>query len=260
MTTEHSLIHLGHRLAMDSARSSSGAVAHLTIDGQSVAEMPVGLLGTVFALDELDTGLDLESLDLQGGEIRVASWRTGRLHGCTLVLPPRRASDTAVGGLGRPERIPFEPPIGTRAHRLWVFRQGHPRVYAARHVAKAVVQVLIALLGIRLAVDLIPWDLFAFPRIHFPSIPLPDLPAIPWPDLPWPSLPRIPWPDWTVPGWMRALLQSKKYWLPILVAILVALEELRRRRRGLARRAEAAANQAEAETEAEAPGRGGGGD
>ena len=51
----------------------------------------------------------------------------------------------------------------------------------------------------------------------------PDLPDIPWPDL--------DLPDWSLPGWLAAVLASKKYWFPILVAIGVAVAEVRRRRR-----------------------------
>ena len=52
---------------------------------------------------------------------------------------------------------------------------------------------------------------------------MPDLPRIP--------LPSLPLPDVTVPDWVRTVLESKKYWMPILVAVLVARAEVRRRRR-----------------------------
>ena len=65
------------------------------------------------------------------------------------------------------------------------------------------------------------------PDWHLPRIPRPDLPDI-LPDLPWPDLDL---PDLSLPGWLAALLASKKYWFPILVAIAVAAAEVRRRRR-----------------------------
>jgi hypothetical protein len=66
------------------------------------------------------------------------------------------------------------------------------------------------------------------------------LPAIPWPDIELPSiplphvdLPDIPWPsiDVQVPGWIKAIAQSKQYWLPILVGLFLANQELQRRKR-----------------------------
>ena len=59
------------------------------------------------------------------------------------------------------------------------------------------------------------WDL--------PRIPRPDLPDIPWPDIDLPEL--------SLPGWLAALLATKKYWFPILVAVAVAVAEVRRRQR-----------------------------
>jgi hypothetical protein len=110
---------------------------------------------------------------------------------------------------GRRTAVRFEPPQGTRAHRRWAWERRHPRLHAARHVAVAAAQVIAGVVGLGLLLAMLP------------RIPWPDLPAIPWPDL----------PDVTVPAWLRAVLESRKYWWPVLVAIAVAVLEVRRRQR-----------------------------
>jgi hypothetical protein len=59
-----------------------------------------------------------------------------------------------------------------------------------------------------------------------------DLPSIPWPDI---DLPSIPWPDidlpeLAVPSWLRVVLGTAKFWLPVLLAIGVTMAEIRRQR------------------------------
>ena len=136
-----------------------------------------------------------------------------------LVVPAADGAPTS-----RPERIDFEPPSGTRAHRRYVWAQQHPGLYAARHVVVATSQVIAGLLLARIALGLVlDLDWGWLPDWQLPRIPRPDLPDIPWPD--------IDLPDWSMPGWLAAVLASKKYWFPILVAIGVAVAEVRRRRR-----------------------------
>ena len=53
-------------------------------------------------------------------------------------------------------------------------------------------------------------------------MPTPDLPDIPWPD--WEL------PDWQLPGWVQALAAASKFVVPILIALGVAVHEVRRRR------------------------------
>ncbi len=100
------------------------------------------------------------------------------------------------------------------------FARRHPRLYALRHVAKGTGKAAAALIGLALLINLLP-------AIPWPDIPLPsiDLPEIPWPDIP---LPSIDLPE--LPGWVRAILEAKKYWLPILIGIVLTVRELRRRR------------------------------
>jgi hypothetical protein len=133
------------------------------------------------------------------------------LYGAALVLP----------ATPRPEVLPFEPPPGSRAHRVWQWQQVHPRTWAARHVVVASAQVLAGLLAVGLVVDLLP-------SFDLPSWDFPDLPAIPLPHLP---LPQVGLPHWSLPGWARAVLETKKYWFPVVVGVVVAVHEVRRRRR-----------------------------
>jgi hypothetical protein len=133
------------------------------------------------------------------------------------------------GSVTRAELVPqdggdpvvLEPEPGTRAARRARFEREHPRVYAARHVVKGAAQVALALIGLTFLLSLIP-DI----NIHI------DLPEIDLPDLPWP---HIDLPQIEIPGWLREVLQSKKYWLPVVVGIVVANAELNRRRNKVTR-------------------------
>ncbi|MBA9002575.1 hypothetical protein [Thermomonospora cellulosilytica] len=135
-------------------------------------------------------------------------------------------------GFAAAERHRFEPPPGTFAGRLLAFERGHPKLWASRHVVLATAKVVGGLLGVAMLFDMllgriIGWILERLPDIDAPDVPLPEvnLPSIPWPDIPLPDL-----PDVALPGWMRAVLATAKYWVPILIAIGVAVEEVRRRR------------------------------
>jgi len=108
-------------------------------------------------------------------------------------------------------------PAESRSER---FARRYPRLYALRHVAKGTGKAAAALIGLALLVNLLP-------AIQWPEIPLPsiDLPEIPWPDIP---LPSIDLPE--LPAWLQAILEAKKYWLPILIGIVLAVREMRKRR------------------------------
>ncbi len=76
---------------------------------------------------------------------------------------------------------------------------------------------------------------FAF-SIDLPDLPLPDLPdlpSIPWPDIPWPdiSLPDISLPGWSLPGWVQEVLDLLKFVFPVVLALVIARAEIRRRRK-----------------------------
>lgn len=261
------LDHRGHRFELTAGRGPKGTVYRLLLDGRQVAEQETTWRDPRFVLSELDLGLDPDELGLGGGRVVASSWRRGRISSCNLVLPANalkketatdRSADATTGPSGdspgdsegdegspldKPERIPFEPPAGTRAHRAHVFKRDHPKLYAARHLVIAVGEVVVALVGIRIAIGIIPWDKLPFPDLDLPSI---DLPSIPWPDIDWPDLdlPDIDWPS--LPGWVTAILDNKQFWLPILIAVFATFGEVERRRKRREREAEVAARQAKA--------------
>jgi hypothetical protein len=134
------------------------------------------------------------------------------------------ASARALTGLGGLDLAP-EPGSPAAKHEDQV--RAHPRRYAVvaglTGVARVVVPILlVALLG-RIAVS-IPWPDLDLPSIPFPDIPWPSLPSLPWPDLP-----SIPWPDWSLPGWLVWLLDHAHYVVPVIVALVLARNEIRRR-------------------------------
>ena len=209
MTSETHTLDLGrHRLSARLTRAGASTAVALSVDGVEVGESagwPVVRIPV--------TGIDEEN-----ASVVVLAPRPG--HGTVrLVVPP-------AGGVpgGRPERIDFEPPAGTHAHRRFLWARRHPRLHAARHVAKAAVEIAAGLLAARIALGLVldlNWGWL--PDWRLPRLPRPDLPDIPWPD--------IDLPDLSLPGWLAAMLATKRYWFPILVAIVVAVAEVRRRRR-----------------------------
>jgi hypothetical protein len=135
----------------------------------------------------------------------------------------------ALAGLVAAERHPFAPPPGSFAARLLIFQRNHPRLYASRHIVLAVAKVVTALLGLAVLVRLLlqpalDWIIKRLPDIDLPSLPWPD---IPWPDFPWPD---IDLPELAVPAWLRVIIGTAKFWLPVLIAIGVAVAETKRRR------------------------------
>ena len=96
----------------------------------------------------------------------------------------------------------YAPPAARRAR----FEREHPKLHASRFVVKGIGQVALAILGISLLAWLIP--------------------AIPWPDTRFRICPTSP-----SPGWVKAIAESKRYWLPIVIGIVLANAELKRRRK-----------------------------
>ena len=135
------------------------------------------------------------------------------------------------GSVKRAELVPadggtpvlLDPEPGTRAARRAKFEREHPHLFASRHVVKGAAQVALALIGLTFLLRFLP--AIPWPDIDLPSIPLPHIDL---PDLPWPS---IDLPDVQVPGWIKAIAESKQYWLPILVGLFLANKELQRRKR-----------------------------
>jgi hypothetical protein len=161
-----------------------------------------------------ETKTDGPRTKLVGGDVEVRvvmPWWGGSI---------KRAELVRDGG----PALRLRPAPGTRAARRDAFERAHPRLFAARHVARGVTKALLAVVGVaflfRLVLPAIPW-----PDIDLPDIPWPlvDLPEIPWPS--------IDLPDVALPAWVREVLNSAKIWGPILVGVVLAVRELRRRRR-----------------------------
>jgi hypothetical protein len=180
-------------------------------DGRLVAQKSAGVLG--------DVVFDLGSVDDVEQTVRVSLGMRNRLRRADLV----EKGPDAVAHL-----IPFVPPEGTKARRRYDFREAHPRLYAWRHVATAVVAMLIGVLGIGAFVS-------AFARTVLPSINLSWLPDISPPDWlrnldPFSWLARVlPDGDWW--GWLPDVnLPWLQHLVPVVVAILVAGGEVERRK------------------------------
>lgn len=139
----------------------------------------------------------------------------------------RRATYTPPGG----DAVDLVPEPGSPAAAYEERLREHPTrtsvIAAAGAVAGIVVPLLLAGLLARFAFSL-PW-----PDWDLPSVPTPDLPSVPWPDLP-----SIPWPDWSLPGWVREVLDKAGFVWPVVLAVVIARAEVRRRRRQDALRAE----------------------
>ncbi|SEP04691.1 hypothetical protein [Trujillonella endophytica] len=138
--------------------------------------------------------------------------------------------DADPAALATAERHPFSPAPGTAAARVQAFEQRHPRLWATRHVVLGVGKALAALLGLAVLLQalvrpLLQWLAGLVPALDLPSIPWPDvdLPSIPWPD--------VDLPDLAPPGWVAAVLATAKFWVPVLVGVVLAVREARRRRR-----------------------------
>lgn len=166
----------------------------LVVDGETVAERKANGKQTV--------------LEADGFEVRA-------------VMPPwgGRVTRASLVPAGEDVEYEMDPEPGTRAAKLAAWGREHPKLYASRYVLTGAAQVALAIIG------------FAFVLKLLPAIPLPsiDLPTIDLPDIPWPTidLPDLP----ALPGWVQAVLDSKQYWLPIVIGLALAARELDRRKK-----------------------------
>lgn len=129
--------------------------------------------------------------------------------------------------------IDMVPDPGTKAARREERIRARPRTHIVLHTTAALAKVLIPVLLASLALSWTP-DI-DLPTVPTPSVDLPDLPSIPWPD--W-DLPDIPWPN--LPEWLKTIVEVvSKFVVPVALACLIAMREVRRRREQDARRAEA---------------------
>jgi hypothetical protein len=244
------LDHAGERLELSARRAGLRTCATLFRDGDPIrtatgfgrvllpAAEGIGAVPTVLVLSLLpgtvgralllvprpaaESPSDGSGPDLAGagGE---GSGRDAALATIAEALPP------GLGWIATADKHPFAPPPGSLAARLQAFERDHPRLWASRHVVLAVLKVLVALLGFAAFIRLLIAPVLSWLRGLLPAI---DLPEIPWPDI---DLPDIPWPDidlpeLVLPHWLRVVLGTAKFWVPVLVAIAVAVAEVRRRR------------------------------
>ncbi len=130
-------------------------------------------------------------------------------------------------GVGGIDLVPA-PGSPAAEREQWIL--DHPRLHTLRATLSGTAAIVVPLLLAALLARFV----FSF---DLPDIPWPDLPSIPWPDLPdiaWPDLPSIPLPDlpdWSLPGWVREVLEVLRFVFPVLIAVALARAEIRRRRK-----------------------------
>lgn len=194
----------------------------LETDDRQVTQKSVGWFG--------DATFDLGTVDDLTQTVQVSRGLRNRLRRADLV---EKDFDAVAR---RPLLTPFVPPEGSKARRRYDFREAHPRLYAARHVATEMVVMLIGVLGIGALVS-------AFARSLLPNVNLawlPDLPDISAPNWlrnfdPFSWVARL-LPDWDWWGWLPDVnLPWLQYVAPVVVAILIAGGEVERRKKRAAR-------------------------
>lgn len=189
-----------------------------SIDGELVAEKKSSD-EKVQLTDKLRPGLGVVALRFSG---------LGKPRRATLFEPdPTQdlgASTRALTGVGGLDLVP-EPgsPAADHEDRVRANPQRYALIAALIGVARVVVPIVAVALFARIAVN-VPWPDWNLPSIPLPDIPWPDLPSVPWPDLP-----SIPWPDWSLPGWLVWLIDHAHYVVPVIVALVLARNEIRRR-------------------------------
>lgn len=139
-----------------------------------------------------------------------------------------RARTNQLGNVLRAELIREEgdvlliPEPGSPAAELEKLARDRPKIYAARHIGKAVGGVVIGLLGLGALLG------FLIPDIDL-GIKLPDI---------------------EVPDWAEIAIDSLKYVIPVVIGASLAIREYRRRRRRRELRANEAARLAAASSSA----------
>jgi hypothetical protein len=134
------------------------------------------------------------------------------------------AAHLGLGGLD------LDPDAGSRAAEREAWIRAHPRLHTARRTASAAAGTVLSLILLwligQVALPAVPWPAWDLPSLPWPDV---DLPAIPWPAIPWPDV-NLPDLDLTAPDWMRTLAEYAKYVWPVLLAVVLARGEVRRRR------------------------------
>lgn len=179
-----------------------------SVDGEPVAERKSS-----------EETVRLESED--HGAVEVRHTMLGAPRRATWYAPEETgpASHAGIGG------VDLEPEPGSRAAAYEQRLRDHPRRYATIEtlggVGKVVVPLVVAALLARFAFSFdLPFSLPDWDLPDLPSIPFPDLPSVPLPDL----------PEISLPDWVARVVDAAKYVVPVVIALLLALAELRRRR------------------------------
>ncbi len=202
--------------------------------GRVVTPLPVATSITAASTVDLDVGpAEIGSEPLRS-TVLVLSVLPGTVSRALLLVRRPDSPDVGPAALVAAERHTFAPPPGSFAARLLIFQHNHPHLYASRHVVFAIGKVAAALLCLGVLVRLLLQPVVGWIRDRLPQI---DLPSIPWPSIPWPDIPMpdIDLPDLVLPPWLRVIIGTAKFWLPVLIAIGVAVAEVRRRRAKAAR-------------------------
>jgi hypothetical protein len=232
------LEHNGQFLDLSARRDGLRTHVALFMDGDQVAE--ASGLGRIMTPLSVATSVAASTLGPNAGPAEIGSEPQrstvlalsvlpGTVSRALLLVPRPDSADAGLGSLVSAERHPFVPPPGSFAARMLIFQRNHPRLYASRRVVLAVGQVVAALLGLAVFVRLLLQPVVDWIRDRLPQI---DLPSIPWPSIPWPDipLPDIDLPELALPVWLRVIIGTARFWLPVLIAISVAVAEVRRRR------------------------------
>lgn len=197
---------------------------------------------------EVETGEDkrVSRLLADGDEVDTQTagyWESSKLtHGDTTIKiawGPRNDITSAV--LLGPDDVktPLVPPAGSRPAAREAFQREHPVLFVLRRTAVAGIEIVIGVLGIGALLGVFLGSLL--PRLDLSWIPKPSVPDwFRYLDIGyWLGRLGLSWPDLDIPDWIQGLLEQKKYWLPIVIAVLVALGELERRKKiDAARKAE----------------------
>lgn len=213
----------GQLIEVDASRSGLTSTARLYVDGAQV--------------DEQSSGVEEIRLAYEDVDVRVRCVWPGRISHCALVLRDAPTDAVEAGDEeGTEHRVPLDPPPGTRAAKMAEFERSHPRLYASRHIAVAVGEVLLVVLGVGVLLRSL------LPRIDFSWLPDVDMSWVPDIDLSWIPDP-LGWfwgllPDISMPGWWDTVMGSTRYWVPILIALGVAGREVDKRRKARDAKAE----------------------
>jgi hypothetical protein len=212
---QYTLEYNGSLFAVETESKGLRTVARLFVDGQQVDEQSSKDHRVLLTGSGLTVVVRLNILDNVSEILAVPAG-----------TDPRLAEEIGMA---------FAPPPGSHAARMEALKRRHPVLYAARHVALAIAQTIGGFVGVAALLWVIVSGLM--PNI---SVPLPDLPPIPWPaievpQLPWPP---IPWPVVVLPEAVIALLRqfgqfasSVKWLVPIVIAVFVAINEVKKRQK-----------------------------